>query len=67
MKKTFIKIDMWLVGAVVLWAILFVLGVLPAPHYGPADTISQRIHALYRQRPKQVQQQQDQLPLLPMA
>jgi hypothetical protein len=65
MKKTLIKIDMWLLGAVVLWAVLFVLGVLPAPHYGPADTIKQRIHALYRQRPKQVLQ--DQQPLRPIA
>jgi hypothetical protein len=67
MKNTMIKIDLWLVGAVALWAVLFVLGILPAPHYGPAHTISQRIQALYRQRPKQVQQQQEAQAQLPIA
>jgi hypothetical protein len=67
MKKTLIKIDMWLLGAVVLWTALFVLGILPAPHYGPAHTMSQRIHALYRQRPKQVQQTQEPQALPPIA
>jgi hypothetical protein len=67
MKNTLIKIYMWVAGAVVLWALLFVLGILPAPHYGPAHTINQRLHALYRQHPKQVQQEQGVQAQLPIA